>query len=85
MVRMHLGRGVTRLDSEDHMKVRVTFDISDNDRLLIGTGADEDGKLRPATHEEMVSFIEDAYTEQIEPKAAAFEEFRKEFVSKIKW
>lgn len=67
------------------MKVRITFDVGDDDRILIGTAADEDGRLRPATHKELVDSIGDMYEEFMEPKRMQFDKFRKEFIAGIKW
>lgn len=67
------------------MKVRITFEVNDDDRLLIGTASDDEGRLRPATHEELVSSIDAMYEEFMVPKRAAFEIFRKEFIAGIKW
>jgi hypothetical protein len=44
------------------MKIRVTFDITDKERVAIGLGL---GDLRPATREEVLGFIQAAVDEPL--------------------
>lgn len=48
------------------MKVRVTFDISDTDRNLIG-GIDAGGAPRMATREELEEFLVALFEKRMEP------------------
>ena len=54
------------------MKVRVTFDVTDTDRLILGA-VQEDGTFQPAPREAIVSFIEDLYTARMAEAREVYE------------
>jgi hypothetical protein len=64
------------------MKVRVTFDISDKDRLLFG--AKIHGKLVPATNEEVTNIIEVIVEESLALDRKVFDEHTAEIIKAIR-
>lgn len=63
------------------MKVRVTFDVTDQQRL--GIGAATSGQFRPATREEIDAFIEVVVTDRLNDLAAVVQRQTDEIVAKI--
>jgi hypothetical protein len=64
------------------MKVRITFDISDRDRLLFG--AKIHGKLVPASNEEVTKIIEASVEEMLVYDRQVFDEHTAEIIKLLK-
>lgn len=64
------------------MKVRVTFEISDTDRIAISVAQDKG--FVPATRADIEAFLTGVVTNRLDAVAAAWKEITDELMAKIK-
>jgi hypothetical protein len=70
------------------MKVRVTKDLDHTDKMIIGSSvsaSSEDGRLRPATHEECNAYLESVIEIHMAHVRAEWDEKSRELVASLKW